>query len=204
MQIRKEDTMLAGPIKILLRLDFANHRALQVILKVLVIVVLMGSVHSATIFMTLTTTNTSVAAISNYTIAFNRSLNALAQPITPTPLASNYIVSIIFASSYRLSSININPAPSAVSSNSVTLNLSSPINTITITSFTNPLPSETPLPITLNFYNASAPNALVDTASASLTFQVLSLLSGSISYEFSPGNVSTPSNLSLSLIPFVW
>lgn len=154
--------------------------------------------------MTLTATNTSVAAISNYTIAFNRSLNALAQPISPSPLANNYLVSIIFASSFRLTSIDITPAPSTVSSNSVTLNLTSSINTINITSFTNPLPSQTPLPITLNFYNASAPNALVDSASASLTFQALSFSSGSMSYSFTPGNVSTPSNLSLSLVPFVW
>lgn len=44
----------------------------------------------------------------------------------------------------------------------------------------------------------------MDTCSATLTFQSLSLASSSISYSFSPGNVSTQSNLTLTFIPFIW
>lgn len=68
----------------------------------------------------------------------------------------------------------------------------------------NPLPSQTPLKITLNFYNQSSPTVIVDTCSATLTFQSLSLASSGISYSFSPGNVSTQSNLTLTFIPFIW
>ena len=42
--------------------------------------------HSATVFMTLTSTNNSVGVVSNYAITFNRSKNALGQTVTASPL----------------------------------------------------------------------------------------------------------------------
>lgn len=85
-----------------------------------------------------------------------------------------------------------------------TLTLTQIISSITIFSITNPYPSQTALKITLNFYNSSNPTVVVDTCSASLTFSSLSLSSTAITYSFNPGNVSTQSNLTLSLVPYLW
>jgi hypothetical protein len=159
------------------------------------------------IYMTLNSSSQYVGSTSNYSISFNRSLNSLGQQITQSTLDSNYLIAIIFDSSYSLSSsISIIPNTYTVNVNSftATLTLSSAINSITISSIINPLPSLTPLKITLNFYNSSSPSVVVDTCSATLTFQPLTLSSSATSYQFTPGNVSTQSNLTINFIPFIW
>ena len=116
-------------------------------------------------------------------------------------------MTIIFDASYRISSaINIQPSFTSINTNThtITTNLASAITTVSITSFTNPLPSQTALSITINFYNSTNPSALIDSCSASLTFTALSFASSSMSYLFQPGNVSSPSNLTLNIIPFIW
>lgn len=98
------------------------------------------------------------------------------------------------------------PAPFTISplTYTATLALTQPITAISILSFLNPLPSQTAFKITLKFYNASSPSVLVDSCSASLTFQALTLQSSSVSYGWTPGNVTTSSNLSVSLRAGVW
>ena len=157
--------------------------------------------------MSIASTNNKVASLSNYTISFNRSMDAQGLAITPSYLTSNYLINLVFDSSFTItSSTNIQPTASAVnpSTNTITLNLTQAINTITLTSFTNPLPSNNPLSIALNFYNASNPTVLVDTSTSSLTFQPQTINTSSMSYTFQPGNVSTAGNMSISLIPWVW
>ena len=163
--------------------------------------------NTATVFMTLSSTNNSVGVTSDYTITFNRSKNALGQTVTASPLETNHIMNIIFDPSYAVSSaINIQPSASSVSTNThtVSINLVSAVNSVRISSFQNPLPSQTALPININFYNSSNPSALIDSCAASLTFQALSFASSSLSYVFEPGNVSSPSNMTISMVPFIW
>lgn len=140
---------------------------------------------SATVYMTTTVTNTSVAALSNYTLSFNRSLNAVGQTITPSPIASNQLITITFASAYVINSgINMQPIPYSINANTqtITLNLTQSINIITITSFTNPLPSQTPLSITLTFFNTTNPTVAIDACSSSLTFQSLAFPTSTLNY----------------------
>ena len=66
------------------------------------------------------------------------------------------------------------------------------------------MPSQTALPITLRLYNSSNPSVLIDSCSASLTFQALAFSTNALSYAFEPGNVSSPSNLTLTVAPFTW
>jgi hypothetical protein len=157
--------------------------------------------------MTLSSSNQYVGSTSNYSIAFNRSLNTLGQSISQSALESSYQIAIIFDSSYNISSsISISPSNYSLNVNSqtATLFLSQSINSISISSITNPYPSQTPLKITLNFYNSSSPSVVVDTCYSTLSFQALALASSAISYQFTPGNVSTQSNLSLKFVPFTW
>ena len=157
--------------------------------------------------MSLATTNSSVAVSSVFTISFNRSQNALGQVITPSPLATNYIMQMTFSSAYGINS-NISSIPTYASINTTThtlaFSLSAPLNTIVVSGIANPLSSQTALPITLYFYNASNPSVQIDTCSASLTFQALSFSSSAFSYVLSPGNVSSTSNLTLTVTPFGW
>lgn len=157
--------------------------------------------------MTISSTSQYVGSSSNYTINFNRSLNSLGQQITSSSLSSNYLIAIIFDPSYNISSsASITPNTYSLNTNTytATLTLTSTINSITISSIINPLPSQTPLKITLNFYNSSSPSVVVDTCSATLTFQPLVFSSSAISYQFTPGNVSTQSNITINFIPFIW
>jgi len=157
--------------------------------------------------MTVSASNNSAAAISVYTLSFNRSLNALAQPISPSPLASNYLITLTLDPHYTVtSSISSTPAFSSLNSSSkvVSFSLNTTIGSIVLGNMTNPLPSGTALPITIAFFNASSPTQQVDTSSASLTFQSLTFAPSALSYALSPGNVSSTSNLTLSIVPFFW
>jgi hypothetical protein len=177
------------------------------LMKLILLSFLITLASSNGIFMSLNSSNQFVGSSNIYSISFNRSLNTLGQTISPSPLETNYIISIIFDPSYNISSsISITPSSYTLNTNTytVTLTLSTVINLITISNIINPLPSQTPLKITLNFYNASSPTVIVDTCSATLTFQSLSLSSSAISYQITPGNVSTQSNLTINFIPFVW
>ena len=157
--------------------------------------------------MSATSSNQSVGSQSNYTIFFNRSQNALGQSITSSNLESSYIISILFDSSYSLTTsagVSVGTFTINQTAPSISVNLTQQISQFLITSITNPIVSQTSLRITLNFYNGSSPLTVIDTCSASLIFQPLNLASSSIGYSFSPGNVSTTNNLSLSLIPYQW
>lgn len=186
------------------RHKFSSSWPLTVLLKVCSFVLLWAETQQATVYMSLSASNLSVAAPSTYAISFNRSQNTLGQTITPSPLASNHLIIVSFATSYDISSIVMIPAPSILSSSthSATLLLTDYITSITISNITNPLPSGTPFSISLNFYNATAPNSLIDSCSGSLTFSAVSL--GSVSAVFDPGNVSTVSNLTIKTTPFAW
>ena len=164
-------------------------------------------VESNSIFMSATSSNQSVGSQSNYTIFFNRSQNAIGQAITSSNLESSYIIAILFDSSYSLSSaasVSVGTFTINQTAPSISVNITQQISQFAITSITNPIVSQTSLRITLNFYNGSSPITVIDTCSASLIFQPLNLASSSIGYSFSPGNVSTISNISISLIPYQW
>lgn len=177
---------------------------LGMVLRVLFLCLLWAETQAATVYMSLKASNMSVAAPSNYTISFNRSQNSLGQAISPSPLASDYLIVISFANSYDISTLTMTPPPQLISTatQTATLLLSSPITALTISNFTNPLPSGTPFSISLNFYNASAPSSLVDSCSGSLTFSAVNL--GAVTATFSPGNISTVSNLTIKVVPFAW
>jgi hypothetical protein len=178
-----------------------------VLLRAILIIMLCAVASSNGIYMSLNSSNQYVGSSSTYSISFNRSLNTLGQPITQSALDSNYLIAVIFDSSYNISSsIAITPNTYTLNANSytATLTLTAPLTSISVSSILNPLPSQTPLKITLNFYNLSTPTVIVDTCSATLSFQSLSLSSSAVSYAFTPGNVSTQSNLTVSFIPFIW
>lgn len=129
--------------------------------------------------------NQSVGSQSNYTIFFNRSQNALGQTISSSGLESSYIIAILFDSSYSLTSsasVSVGTFTINQAAPSINVNLSTQISQFLITSVTNPIVSQTSLRITLNFYNGSSPTTVIDTCSASLTFQPLDLASTSINY----------------------
>jgi hypothetical protein len=133
--------------------------------------------------MTISSSNQSVGSQSDYTIFFNRSQNALGQSITSSNLESSYIIAILFDTSYSV------PASASVSVGSFTINQTAPsinvnltqqISQFIIRSLVNPIVSQTSLRITLNFFNGSSPINVIDTCSASLTFQSLNFASSSI------------------------
>ena len=68
----------------------------------------------------------------------------------------------------------------------------------------NPFVTQRALGITLNFYNQSNNNIIVDTCSSTLTFRTLNLESNMIDYRLRPGNVSTSSNLTINFVPYAW
>lgn len=163
--------------------------------------------NANSIFTSIFASNNTVAASSTYSITFNRSLNSLGQAITPSTLESNYIITIVFHTAYPLtSSISTQPSLTNINLNSqtITINLSANITTINVSSIINPLPSGTAFPITLNFYNASNSGAMIDSGSASLTFQSQTFSPTAITYSFQPGNVTTTSNMTLNIRPWVW
>ena len=156
--------------------------------------------------MQISATNNTVSAASNYSISFNRALNSQGQVITPSTLSSSYLITLVFDSAYLLAAnLSIQPTPSAINTNSqiVTFSLNQNISSITISSITNPLPSLNAFPITINFYNVGN-STVVDSGSASLTFQPQTFSSTALSYSFQPGNVTTTSNMTLTLVPWIW
>ena len=156
--------------------------------------------------MSLTTSNSSVAAPSTYTLSFNRSLNALAQPIPASPLSTDHILTLTFNAAYILTNVSTVPSYSSInaSARTLTFSLSTTINNIVNSNIANPYASLTPLCIFLAFSNSSNPSQQIDTSSASLSFQSLGFSSSAFSYNLVPGNVSSASNLTLSVTPFVW
>jgi hypothetical protein len=179
----------------------------SVLVKLFLLINLLSLASSNNIFMSISSTNSSVGVLSNYTINFNRSLNSLGQTIASSNLNSNYQIAVVFDAAFNLNS-SISMIPNnytvSVSSQTVVLTLSSAISSIQILSFINPIASSNPFKITLNFYNSLASNVVIDTCSASITFTSLSLAASTITYQFYPGNVSTKSNVTMTMVPFLW
>jgi hypothetical protein len=175
------------------------------LVKVVAVLQLCSPTATATVYLSLTSTNSSVGVLSNYSLAFNRSRNALGQTIAPSNLEASYIMTLTFDSAYPLTnSTTFQPAPSSLGANSATLALTQPTTLVTVNNIQNPLPSQIPLVISISFYNASNPSVPVDSCSGSLTFQILSFAGSALSYLLEPGNVSSTSNLTLTITPFLW
>jgi len=177
-------------------------------IQIIIISMLLKISNANTIYATMTATNTSVGATSNYSISFNRNLNNLGQTITPSSLSSTYIITLAFDSTYNInSSILISGLSNYTvntSTQTVFINLNQTVSNLTIVQNVNPLPSQVALKVTISLYNSSNTGVAIDTGIASLTFQSVSFSSSGMSYSFFPGNVSTLSNLTLGITPFAW
>jgi len=143
MPIFNNDESLSTKNKIILNANIKNHASKNIrspyhqinyfVVKLFVLFNLVILASGNNIFMSISSTNSSVGALSNYTINFNRSLNSLGQTIISSNLNSNYLIAVVFDAAYNLNtSISMTPNNYTVSTSTqtVTLTLSATISSI--------------------------------------------------------------------------
>jgi hypothetical protein len=171
---------------------------------VLCFVILLQPTENNVITMSLSCTSHIINTTANYTLSLQRTLDSNGNTIQPSTLTSDAIITV-YLSGFNLTQTSCPVNQTCIISGSTVnitgvfkLNINITSLALVLNNIGNPLTSNTQIPVSAAIVSAGV---IVDSGSTSVTLLPSAFLS--LQAAFAPGNVSSNSNLTLTIVPSV-